>query len=285
MKKFLLLSLVLFAGSLLRAGVSGADTVYSTQADVAIFNKYVSYIQDKANLPANQLVIETAKFFLGTPYVANTLEIEPEGLVINLRELDCTTFVENVFALTRTVKSGNLSFDNFCNNLRNIRYRGGVIEDYTSRLHYSTDWIFDNEQRGILKDVTRKAGAKRLKLDLYIMSQTPDTYKQLKGRPDLVTKIVAKEKEISARKHYYIPAKNIDRKWRRIKDGSMVGFVTTIPGIDLSHMAIVYHEGKKLTFIHASSSGKKVMINESTMGEFVKGTKRNTGIVLSALKF
>ena len=256
MKKFLILYFILFAGSVLNAKSSGADTIYSTRADVEIFNKYIAYIQEKGNLPTDKLVIETAKFFLGTPYVANTLEIEPEGLVINLRELDCTTFVENVFALTLTVKSGVLLFENYCANLKKIRYRGGVIEDYTSRLHYSTDWIYDNELRGNLKDVTRKAGASRLDLNLYIMSKTPETYKQLKGRPDLVEKIVAKEKEISARKHYFIKAKRIDRKWRRIKDGSMVGFVTTIPGIDLSHMAIVYHEGKKLTFIHASSSGK-----------------------------
>jgi hypothetical protein len=283
MKKFLILYFILFAGSVLNAKSSGADTIYSTRADVEIFNKYIAYIQEKGNLPTDKLVIETAKFFLGTPYVANTLEIEPEGLVINLRELDCTTFVENVFALTLTVKSGVLLFENYCANLKKIRYRGGVIEDYTSRLHYSTDWIYDNELRGNLKDVTRKAGASRLDLNLYIMSKTPETYKQLKGRPDLVEKIVAKEKEISARKHYFIKAKRINRKWRRIKDGSMVGFVTTIPGIDLSHMAIVYHEGKKLTFIHASSSGKKVMINESSMGEFVLSSKRNTGIVLSAL--
>lgn len=283
MKKFLILYFILFAGSVLNAKSSGADTIYSTRADVEIFNKYIAYIQEKGNLPTDKLVIETAKFFLGTPYVANTLEIEPEGLVINLRELDCTTFVENVFALTLTVKSGVLLFENYCANLKKIRYRGGVIEDYTSRLHYSTDWIYDNELRGNLKDVTRKAGASRLDLNLYIMSKTPETYKQLKGRPDLVEKIVAKEKEISARKHYFIKAKRINRKWRRIKDGSMVGFVTTIPGIDLSHMAIVYHEGKKLTFIHASSTGKKVMINESSMGEFVLSSKRNTGIVLSAL--
>ncbi len=283
MKKFLILFFILFAGSVLNAKSSGADTIYSTRADVEIFNKYIAYIQEKGNLPTDKLVIETAKFFLGTPYVANTLEIEPEGLVINLRELDCTTFVENVFALTLTVKSGVLLFENYCANLKKIRYRGGVIEDYTSRLHYSTDWIYDNELRGNLKDVTRKAGASRLDLNLYIMSKTPETYKQLKGRPDLVEKIVAKEKEISARKHCFIKAKRIDRKWRRIKDGSMVGFVTTIPGIDLSHMAIVYHEGKKLTFIHASSTGKKVMINESSMGEFVLSSKRNTGIVLSAL--
>jgi hypothetical protein len=273
----------LILSSLNVQGASAKDTIYFMPEDTVIFGRYIDYIKQKGNLPADKMVIETAKFFLGTPYVGKTLEIEPEGLVVNLRELDCTTFVETVFSLVRTVKSGDLSFANYCNNLRQIRYRGGIIEDYTSRLHYSTDWIYDNSERGIMKDVTRKAGAKRLKLDLYIMSSTPDTYKQLKERPDLTEKIRKIEREVSDRKHYYIKTSKIDRKWRRIKDGCMVGFVTTIPGIDLSHMAIVYHEGKKLTFIHASYTHKQVEINQTTMGEYVKNTGRNTGIVLAKL--
>ncbi len=293
MKRFSLYTLLTISMLIVNIGLSaasfnGADlkdnrVVYTAQ-DSVIFQKYVAYMADKRELPLNETIIATAKFFLGTPYVANTLEKEPESLVVNLRELDCTTFVETVFALSRTIKLDAPTFDNFCNNLRTIRYRGGVIEDYTSRLHYSTDWIYDNEQRGIMKDVTRAAGARRLKLDLYIMSKTPDTYKQLKGRPELAEKIKAKEREISARKHYYIKSRKIDRKSKRIEDGCMVGFVTTIPGIDLSHMAIVYHVDGKLTFIHASSSLKKVCINESTMGQFVKGSKRNTGIVLAKLQ-
>jgi len=45
-------------------------------------------------------VVAIGKSFLGTPYVAKTLEIgETEALVINFQGLDCTTFIENVLAL------------------------------------------------------------------------------------------------------------------------------------------------------------------------------------------
>ena len=71
-------------------------TVYYTAEDKAIFQRYIDTMQPKRTLPMNELMIQTALFFEATPYVASTLEKEPEGLVINLRELDCTTFMETV---------------------------------------------------------------------------------------------------------------------------------------------------------------------------------------------
>lgn len=46
--------------------------------------------------------------FLKTPYVAHTLEVnEEEKLVVNFDEVDCTTFVEYVLALSLSpVKNG-----------------------------------------------------------------------------------------------------------------------------------------------------------------------------------
>lgn len=46
--------------------------------------------------------------FLKTPYVAHTLEVnDEEKLVVNFDEVDCTTFVEYVLALSLSpVKDG-----------------------------------------------------------------------------------------------------------------------------------------------------------------------------------
>ncbi len=258
--------------------------IYYQLEDRFVFDRYVAYIFDKRNLPTDKIIIETAKFFLDVPYVANTLEVEPEGLVINLRELDCTTFLENVYALTMTVKSRDLSFDNFCNQLRWLRYREGIINDYTDRLHYTSDWIYGNQKKGILKNVSRKAGGERLKLNLYIMSSNTDKYKQLKGNENLIDKVKEKEIEINSRRHFYIPTDKITVNERRIHSGDMVGFVTTIPGIDISHVGIVCKENGMLTFIHASSSKGKVIINKEPLSDFVKGTGRNTGIVLARFR-
>ncbi|MCK9627423.1 MAG: DUF1460 domain-containing protein [Bacteroidales bacterium] len=258
-----------------------ADTLYCTTKDKEIFNDYCNYITRWKNQPRDTIILKTAMFFLGTPYVAHTLEIEPEGLVVNLRELDCTTFVENVLTLTTTVLSGEMTFENYCSNLMHYRYRNDKINDYTDRLHYTSDWIYENQRKGLINNVTRKCGGKKLKLNLYIMSSNSDSYKQLLQNRVLKERIAVKEQEINKRKHYYIPTRKIDRRFRRIHTGDMVGFVTTIPGIDISHVGIVYKKGKTLTFIHASSKMEKVVVHEGTLSEYVKGTGRNTGIILA----
>lgn len=278
-----MLSVCLFCS--LFAQMANKPAVYYQPEDINIFNKYVVYIQNKTDLPTDQLIIETAKFFLDVPYVANTLEIEPEGLVINLRQLDCTTFLETVYALSMTARSKDLTFDNFCSKLQWLRYRDGVIKDYTDRLHYTSDWIDQNQEKGIVKSIAQSAGGELLNLNLYIMSSNTDRYKQLKGKVDLIQKVKDKETEINAREHFYIPTDKIDQNASLIKSGDMVGFVTTIPGIDISHVGIIYKDGNMLTFIHASSSQKKVIINKDPLSAFVKGTGRNTGIVLARARF
>jgi hypothetical protein len=281
---------------------SGNNNVRFLPDDKIIFDRYVAYIADNKAMTTDQIIIETAKFFLGTPYVANTLEFEPEGLVVNLRELDCTTFVESVYALSMMVKSGDLSFDNFCNKLRWLRYREGVINDYTDRLHYTSDWIYTNQHKGIVKNVTKSAGGQKLSLNLSIMSSNTDKFKQLKGNQALVNKIKAKEAEVSSRDHYFLPTnaidkdteksadkstdKSTDKNSSKIKSGDIVGFVTSIKGLDISHLGIIYKEGENLTFIHASSSAKKVIINTEPLSDFVRSTKgRNTGIVVVRAAF
>ena len=111
-----------------------ADKVSYTEADRVVFDQYVSEMKANKSLPTGELMVKTARFFLGTPYVAATLEMEPERLVVNLREMDCMTLVENVVALTRTIQSENPSFETFCKNLQALRYRNGEIHDYTDRL-------------------------------------------------------------------------------------------------------------------------------------------------------
>jgi hypothetical protein len=84
-------------------------------------------------------VIETGKFFLGKPYRTSTLESErSERLVINLREFDCFTFVENVVVLTRSLIARQKSFEAFQRVLKKTRYRHGQLQGYASRLHYFT---------------------------------------------------------------------------------------------------------------------------------------------------
>lgn len=256
-----------------------------TQSDKGIFESYLNSVQTVDKLCSDILMDETAKFFLGVPYVGKTLEYEPERLIVNLREMDCMTFVENVLALAETSASGTPSWQTYLEKLQQIRYRDGKIEDYTSRLHYTSDWIYENEKKGLIADITKEIGGVPLAMDVSFVSTHPESYMQLQSHPEYIAVMAKKEKEINSRQYYYIPKEEIDKREAQIRTGDIVCFVTSIKGLDISHVGIVHKEGDKMTFIHASSGKKRVIINEESLQDYVLGIKKSKGIMVLRPQF
>ena len=98
------------------------EKIYVSSKDSILFERYRLQIKSQKRLDVGDLMVESAQFFLAKPYVGGTLEKAPEGLVINLSELDCLTLVENVLALSWTIKQDG-TFDMFQKQLKKIRYR------------------------------------------------------------------------------------------------------------------------------------------------------------------
>ena len=266
--------------------VSAQQNVVYVDEDIEIFNQYISYILEKKHKEDLDYILEnTAIYFLEKPYVAHRLEIEGnEKLVVNLREFDCTTFVETVIALSQTVSSKVLTFENFINKLETLRYREGVLDGYSSRLHYFTDWIFDNEQVGLLKDITIQLGGITEKKSIDFMSTHRDAYSQLKVNDETLNKIIDVEKVINDRGIIsYIPKANIDDITNIVPHMSVLAFSTSIKGLDVTHTGFVFQKGGKLTFIHASSSKNKVIIDSLSISEYCNSQKSCTGIILAKL--
>lgn len=257
------------------------EKIYVSSKDSILFERYRLQIRSQKRLDVGDLMVESAKFFLGKPYVGGTLEKEPEGLVINLSELDCLTLVENVLALSWTIKQDG-TFDMFQKQLKKIRYRNSFKKQllYTDRLHYTSDWIYENEKKGIVKDMTQEIGGELHSFNLFFMSTHPDSYKQLRGNSEAIEAIVKIEKEVNARFYYYIPQDEIHRLSKHIRQGDIICFVTTIDGLDISHLGIACWKGETLTFIHASSDKKQVIINETSLQDYVQGVRRHCGIMV-----
>lgn len=272
---YFFLFLLLLAG----LGTLQAQVIY-TAADSVIYNKYINQLSKNNDKPINAMVIETAKFFLGKPYVGHTLENnEKERLVVSLKEFDCTTFVETCIALSRVVKSDDYSFDNYINNLINLRYRNGEINGYSSRLHYVSDWKYENEQDSVLTDITKQIGGELVYKPLNFMSTHSQSYQILKSNPEEIAKITSIESIINQRNNYYIiPTDFIASIENEIKDGDIIAFATSIEGLDYSHIGIAYHVGNKLQFIHASSTARKVVIQSNSLQEYCKAIRSNNGI-------
>ena len=162
--------------------------------------------QAKAQQEANPM-LANAQTFIDVPYVAHTLETDgEEDLVINCDEVDCTTFVEYVLALSLPSASGNkMSESDFAANLQRIRYREGKIDGYTSRLHYTSDWINNGVRGGFMEDVTAANSPYTQKLSLSYMSSHPELYKHLSNSPENVTKMAEYEKALSGQEIHWLP--------------------------------------------------------------------------------
>lgn len=250
------------------------------EKDKEIFDQILRQFSAEKNASTVELMIKVGTCFIDSPYVANTLELEPEQLIVNLRELDCTTFAENCLAIARTIKSENLSFERFTKELQNIRYRNGIIDGYPSRIHYFSDWIFENDKRQLVKDVSKEIANTPYPLKVNFMSTHPESYAQLKDST-LIPIIAIKEQEISKREMYFIPEEKIAEFENQLKDGDIAGITTSIKGMDVSHVVILQWVGERIHILHASSAAQKVILSEETLEEYLKNSKSATGIMVA----
>lgn len=264
-----------------------------------VFEQYVQTITPHRYLPINKLITKTAIFFLGKPYIESTLDtnIKEEQLTVNLTEFDCTTFVESCIALSLTMRSYNNSllqlpdsikdtaFNRYCYYLQLLRYRNGLIDGYSSRLHYMTDWTYDAINKNLLTDISMNLGGIKSSKKINFMSSHPQYYKQLMGDKEKILRIKQTEIDINNRNNYLIiPKEDIKARTNLIESGDIIIFATSLDGLDYSHVAIAYKTDEKLSFMHASSKAGKVVIESKSLNEYCLALKRNIGISVLRLR-
>lgn len=218
---------------------------------------------------------------LGTPYVANTLEqTDEETLFTDHSRLDCTTFVETVMAMSLSAAAdGSVSEEDFARNLQRIRYRDGIIDGYTSRLHYIADWINDNIRKGIIIDVTAANSNDRDTLRIFFMSKNAERYKHLKQSPRNVEQMIRYEQALTGQEIRWLPKNKLpDNGLEWIQEGDIIMLTTNIDGLDVSHAGIAIYRNGKLHLLHASSTEKKVVIDKRTLRRQLLDSKHVTGI-------
>ncbi|MCI1779931.1 MAG: DUF1460 domain-containing protein [Bacteroidales bacterium] len=281
------LCLVTLAGGTLHTLPDTSKCRYSSQ-DVEIFNNIMPELLKIKNEPASELIIKAAMLRLGTPYVAGTLEKTPEKLTVDLHRTDCILFVESDLALALTAKSGNPSFENFCNVLRDLRYRNGRVKGYASRLHYTTEWINQAESRGILKDMDKTWKCAVWDKTFSFMSTHPSRYKQLsagKGHAEQLRRIEMAESSLNKLKLYYIPKRMVPDYLDKLKSGDIIFLCSSIKGLDIAHVTICYKTDKKTTFIDASMRAEKVVIEPISLVEYINSRKSISGIKVARAIF
>ena len=233
----------------------------------------------------------------GVPYVPATLEVnKKEQLVVNLRQMDCTTFVETVLALAMTTAQGSLRWEDYCKNLTKIRYENGVMKGYPSRNHYFIWWVESNSKQGIVKTVqdtkykvqgTRDKGQgtplfKAQNIHIDWMTKHTDSYPMLKGNKQFIKEIAEHEKKTTGKVMMYIPRANLglsQKKMKYVENGDILAICTKKKGLDTTHIGIAeWGSDGKLHLLNASQIHKKVVLESMTLQQYMTKHPSQLGV-------
>ena len=250
---------LLFALWLIPAIAVGADkeaVTYQKKDSVTV----CSLLAASRQLPrGTNFQLFFARKFLGLPYIAHTLEInDDERLVVNTRQLDCTTLVENVTALTLCAQRGQYTWRDYLRTLTAMRYRNGKITDYTSPPFSAVQQV-----------------------SVSFMSNHPKSYKALRNHPEYVADIKKMEQQVSGQRFRYIPktaVRNHSQLRKAVKDGDIIAITCRKKGLDIAHLGFAVWKEGKLHLLNASQLRGQVVEEPKILYEYLQEHPTHTGI-------
>ena len=281
------------AGDVSRSAAATPDTAAQAAVNMAVYDRIAAALGPVApSLSMPDLMVQVALQLLGTPYVGATLESEPEQLHVFLDKTDCILFVELSACMALTLKGKRIvqagdgchfavrdtpsveeaapCYQLLCDNIRNMRYRLGVVDGYASRIHYTSEWLLQNGTNGILREYSRRLG-QEFDQPFYYMSMHPARYTQLSHDVCELGRIRMIEEHLSAQKpFFFVPQSTLRQSsvMAQIRSGDIVAFLSTWAGLDLAHVAIAYEYDGAMHFIHASYAARKVIIEPQTLADY-----------------
>ena len=261
--------------SVKEAGQEAASSIgwLTTPEDSLLAVRLLSDLSTHSADPVPALMVRAGKALEGMPYVAGTLDEPGEELRIYLTRTDCIIFVETCLALARTASQGG-DFLAFAKEIQQSRYRGGHVEAYADRLHYTTEWARQGERRGTLKDITLDLGGEVLDRKISYMSSHPDSYPLM----DDVGAIREAEARLNAEPRHYIPKARVARVLGDLRSGDIICMVTNVEGLDISHVGMAMVENGTVHLLHASTGPMKVVKDSRTLTQYLAARSSVIGI-------
>jgi hypothetical protein len=279
---------VLFVTFLSLRAVAGLpfDTVFKGRPQ---FDRVISVGEQFKALPLGDRVATVGKFLTGTSYKSYTLEIDDhiEAPSVNLTGLDCWTFFETSLAFARMFDEPREQWtpQTLLKYIELDRYRGGQCTgSYLSRLHYLEDWLYDNDRRGLVKDMTRELGGIRVGHAAHEMTVGWKGYRYMRNNPELRAGIAEMEARVGRTPLYYIPKAKVAGIESRLCNGDIIGVCDYDNGqIGTAHVGLAYRTNDGvLHFMHASSPRNygKVVLDQQLSG-YLDKFRSHAGILVA----
>lgn len=279
-----LVLVVLASGSLPAAGLPLEKTFVGQRKFQQLMAR--GYGSGWAELPLGERVNNFALALCGTPYVNYTLELHDriEAVSVNMNGMDCWTLFETALAMGRLVAlhPPPYSPQEMLRLVEMDRYvRGRCTGRFDSRLHHLEQWLYDNQGRGLVTNITPLLGGKTLHREMSDMGSHPGMYRQLRADPSMVPAFVRIENELSRRGITYVPKSQVPKIEPKLRNGDIVCIVTTWPGSYTSHVGLASRDSKGvLRFLHASKNQREVLL-DVRLSDYLKQFSKHAGIYVA----
>ncbi len=255
--------------------------------------------------PYPQFIQSIAEQFLGEQYRAGLLDSgEAETLILSLQEFDCVLFIETVLALGKAIiqvessapelslaTQQTIASTTFTKAVENYRYRGGKLQDYCGRLHYFSDWILDNQQRGNVSPIANLK-IQPLNKAITFMGNHRGSYSQLKADSqyncirDAEQRLNRSINDSLSRETVfnppfgYIPTAQIRRQYAQLQAGDIIAVATSVAGLDVTHTGLVYrHPNGNLGLIHAAPNAGVILASD--LQTYIERVDSAIGIIVT----
>lgn len=253
--------------------------------DESRFMEVAAPIKAKSGMPTT--VAKVAESFLGRPYAEHMLDAVDEAadgsepLVARLDAFDCVTLVETSVAIARSLNGTSPSYASFQQELEKLRYRGGKRGGYATRLHYFSEWIADNERRGLVMDLTPSLGGEADRRPLRFMTSHRTAYRKLADERTFAA-VKAAENDLASSTRYVIPKERLEAVLPMLMSGDIVAIATNIEGLDVVHTGLIYRKKDgTVHLLHAPQPGQPVTISSKPLTEYLQTFKVHTGVMVA----
>jgi len=260
--------------------VAGAEDARPTATLERLLS--VAHTQHWDTLAIGERVARFGLALEGAPYVEGTLEGPgPEVCRVTTDGFDCVTYMELALNLARTAHTRDGREPTPADVTRAVthtRYRGGRLDGYLSRLHYTSEWIADNVARGVLEDVTPSLGGVPFRLNVGFMSAHPERYPALRDHPSLADSMRLIERRINSTRRTHVPRDRVTAIEGKLRTGDLIAITTSIAGLDYAHTGVVVREGGGARLLHASSKRGRVVLDDRIGAYLARAPRSSAGI-------
>jgi hypothetical protein len=241
-------------------------------------------------LPIGERTAAVGQALVGTRYKHFTLEIDNriESPSVNFQGMDCWTFFEIALSFARMLNEpeSNWTPERLLHYIEMDRYRGGECTgEYLSRLHYLEDWLYDNDRRGLVEDLTRNLGGRSVPHSAREMTAGWRHYRYLAANRSLLGPLARMEAKVSSRPLYEIPKDRVAGIESKLRSGDIIGIISR----DGRRLRSTAHVGLALRtsdgvlhFMHASSpSNYGRVVVDSELSKYLYRYRSDSGILVA----